>query len=57
MIEQASQNSFFQDNNNTVLDVVFDITKDLNDYKFLISNNNFNNLSLLEGKIENIFSS
>jgi len=57
MIEQASQNSFFQDNNNTVLDVVYDITKDLNDYKFQISNNNFNNLSLLEGKIENIFSS
>ena len=43
MIEQASQNSFFQDNNNTVLDVVYDITKDLNDYKFQISNNNFNN--------------
>jgi hypothetical protein len=42
MIEQNSQNTFFQDNN-TVFDVVYDITKDLKDYKFQNSNNNFNN--------------
>ena len=55
MIEQSSQNTFFQDN--TVFDVVYDITKDLKDYKFQNSNNNFNNLNILEGKIENLFSS
>ena len=54
MIESTSQNNYFQDG---MLEVVYDITKDLNQYKFQVSNNNFNNLSILEGKIENLFSS
>lgn len=55
MFEQPSNNSFFQDNN-AVLDVVYDITKDQNQYKYQITNNNFNNLNILEGKMDNIYS-
>ena len=40
MIESTSQNNYFQDG---MLEVVYDITKDLNQYKFQVSNNNFNN--------------
>ena len=55
MFDNTSNNTFFQDNN-AVLDVVYDITKDQNQYKYQISNNNFNNLNILESKIDNIYS-
>ena len=52
MIEQYSNNSFFQDN--TVLDVVNDMSKDFGNFKNQLSTNQFNNVSQLETKLENV---
>ena len=52
MMENSNTNSFFQDN--TVLNVVSDIAKDLNQYKTQVSNSNFNSISMFESKLENI---
>ena len=52
MLDNISTNSYFQDN--TVLDVVCDISKDIMNYKNQFSTTNFNNLSLVENKLYNI---
>ena len=52
MIEYNQNNSFFQDN--TVLDVVNDISKDFGYFKNQLSTNQFNNVSQFETKLENV---
>ena len=52
MIEPYSNNTFFQDN--AVLDVVNDISKDFGYFKNQLSTNQFNNVSQFETKLENV---
>ena len=52
MNDNNSINSFFQENQ--VLDLVVDISKDLNSYKTQVLNNSFNNISLVETKLESL---
>ena len=52
MIEQYSNNSYFQDN--AVLDVVNDISKGFGHFKNQLSSSQFNNVSQFETKIENL---